>query len=270
MKADEIRETFRYHKPSPAKVRQHQAIRNVLTEAAVEIGELTPFSRERSLALTALQEAQMWANAAVAIHGTQPQAAQPSPRPQPEAAGDPDRTVLPVDPGLIHRATTGRPDYRREFSWPPNEKAAEISVTVIPGEINPGGAQLLWWCMPRHRNLLALALVRNDTLILRTDVGVAHGDKQRRVRRPHRNWFCPGRAYRVRCRYELGGTVRFRLVELEMDELLVSIDTPANVDTWPKAMMVLGLGYPRFDDPAVQAHHPIQPGWEWRDLEITS
>ena len=65
----EIRETFRYHSPSPEAVAAHEMIRTVMTEAVVSIAEHIPMSRERSLFITQCQQAQMMANAAIAIHG---------------------------------------------------------------------------------------------------------------------------------------------------------------------------------------------------------
>lgn len=292
MKPEEIRETFRYHSPGPEAVRTHERIRARMTDTAVDVAGMIPPSRERSTFITLMQQAQMMANAAVAIHGITPsarlsvtgvgddreghQVRQESPAPLPAFSGpDAETAERPADagpgrrivhvPGRVHKATEQQPDFRRQFRWPRDERTAELSVTVIPGEINPDGAQLLWWCMPKHRNLLALALVRRGTLILRTDCGVAHGDKQK-LERPCR--LRSGGAYRVHCRYEArkGGLLRFSLVDGAGID--VQIDAPVNVADWPRLPMVLGLGYPRFDDPEVQRHHPLQPGWEWRDLEI--
>ncbi|MYA08531.1 MAG: hypothetical protein F4060_15445 [Holophagales bacterium] len=289
MKPEEIRETFRYHSPNPEAVKVHERIRSRMTDTAVDVAGMIPNSRERSTFITLMQQAQMMANAAVAIHGITPSArlsvtgigeaaaAADVQRQQGiasgELRGEERRSVLEqaagrriVDvPGRVHKATDQQPDFRRQFRWPRDERTAELSVTVIPGEINPDGAQLLWWCMPRHRNLLALALVRRGKLILRTDCGVAHGDKQKLERSCRLR---PGGAYRVHCRYEArkGGRLRFSLVDGAGID--VQIDAPVNVGDWPRLPMVLGLGYPRFDDPEVQRHHPLQPGWEWRDLEI--
>ncbi|MXX62970.1 MAG: hypothetical protein F4112_16145 [Holophagales bacterium] len=280
MKPEEIRETFRYHSPGPEAVRTHERIRARMTDTAVDVAGMIPPSRERSTFITLMQQAQMMANAAVAIHGLPARAGEAQPAadksPLPAFAGPdaetaerpnaaaPGRRVVHV-PGRVHKATGQQPDFRRQFRWPRHERTAELSVTVIPAEINPDGAQLLWWCMPKHRNLLALALVRRGKLILRTDCGVPHGEKQKFERSCRLR---PGGAYRVHCRYEArkGGRLRFSLVDGAGID--VQIDAPVNVGDWPRLPMVLGLGYPRFDDPEVQRHHPLQPGWEWRDLEI--
>lgn len=67
---NELIERFRHHPPSDsAVVSAHQTIRGVCQNAAVWMNVHLPESREKSLALTALQEAMMWGNAAVAIHG---------------------------------------------------------------------------------------------------------------------------------------------------------------------------------------------------------
>lgn len=65
----EVRNRFRYHKPSTEDVAMtHQAIRTVCDWVACELLEHCPESRELSLALTKLEEAMFWANAAVARH----------------------------------------------------------------------------------------------------------------------------------------------------------------------------------------------------------
>lgn len=66
---EEIVERFRYH---PADTRErveaHENVRADITLTAMRLNDRLPESREKSLALTALQEAAMWANAAIAIH----------------------------------------------------------------------------------------------------------------------------------------------------------------------------------------------------------
>ena len=66
---EQIRETFRYHSPSQEALTLHERIRERMTETAVEIAGAIPHSRERSSFITLMQQAQMMANAAVAIHG---------------------------------------------------------------------------------------------------------------------------------------------------------------------------------------------------------
>lgn len=69
MTEEQIRETFRYHAPDDRKVETFDGIRHCMTEAAVRVAAVTPDSRERSLFLTLMQQAQMMANASIAIHG---------------------------------------------------------------------------------------------------------------------------------------------------------------------------------------------------------
>lgn len=64
----EVGRRFGYHPPvEPGKKETHEAVRATLAEAADKIIELTgPPSREQSTAITKLEEAMFWANAAVA------------------------------------------------------------------------------------------------------------------------------------------------------------------------------------------------------------
>ena len=69
MTEKEIRNTFMYHSADGNAIRAHEAIRTLITETAVTIANVLPESAERMLFLRHLQQAQMLANAAVAIHG---------------------------------------------------------------------------------------------------------------------------------------------------------------------------------------------------------
>ena len=69
MTPEEIRETFRYHSPSPAAVSTHEAVRERMTDTVLAVAAWLPYSRERSTFITLMQQAQMMANAAIAIHG---------------------------------------------------------------------------------------------------------------------------------------------------------------------------------------------------------
>lgn len=59
---------FTYHAPKEDQVGRYFALRAAARDLAYQIVELTPPSREQSLALTKLEEAVMWANAAIARH----------------------------------------------------------------------------------------------------------------------------------------------------------------------------------------------------------
>jgi hypothetical protein len=65
---DELAHRFQFHPAdSDNKKDAHQEVRNVLLEAADKIVELTGAeSREQSTAITKLEEAMFWANAAIA------------------------------------------------------------------------------------------------------------------------------------------------------------------------------------------------------------
>lgn len=66
---DDIEHRFTHHPPgSPAVANTHQDIRLAMCQAAVVVADRTERCREQSLALTALEEAMFWANAAVARH----------------------------------------------------------------------------------------------------------------------------------------------------------------------------------------------------------
>lgn len=69
MTEEQIRNTFRYHSPDPDRVAAHEAVRETITEAVVNVASILPNSRERSTFITLCQQAQMMANAALAIHG---------------------------------------------------------------------------------------------------------------------------------------------------------------------------------------------------------
>jgi hypothetical protein len=57
---------FTYHSPVRDQVDRYPMIRDEAKELAVTIVKLTPPSREQSVALTKLEEAVFWANAAIA------------------------------------------------------------------------------------------------------------------------------------------------------------------------------------------------------------
>lgn len=61
-----IENNFEYHAPKNDQVARYISIREKAKELAYMIDELCPESRERSLAMTKLEEAVMWANAAIA------------------------------------------------------------------------------------------------------------------------------------------------------------------------------------------------------------
>ena len=67
MAPEDIENRFKYHPPlTPEIGRQHDRIRTYLGQMATELNETLPESREKSLAITHLEETMMWANAAIA------------------------------------------------------------------------------------------------------------------------------------------------------------------------------------------------------------
>lgn len=59
---------FTYHSPKEGQPEIYTGIRKKAGDLAIHINDNTPECREQSLALTALEEAVFWANAAVARH----------------------------------------------------------------------------------------------------------------------------------------------------------------------------------------------------------
>jgi hypothetical protein len=66
----DIENVFQYHAPHGDQQERYVALREKAKELASLIQATTPESREQSVALTNLQQAVMWANAAIAINET--------------------------------------------------------------------------------------------------------------------------------------------------------------------------------------------------------
>lgn len=66
-----VERDFRYHPPHGDQPVRYSRITEACRDLAFLIVDLTPSSREQSLALTAIQEARMWANASIAINEAQ-------------------------------------------------------------------------------------------------------------------------------------------------------------------------------------------------------
>lgn len=64
--ADELEVRFTYHPPTGDQPDRYHKLRKVAHALASHVVDLCPESRERSLALTNLEQAVMWANAAIA------------------------------------------------------------------------------------------------------------------------------------------------------------------------------------------------------------
>jgi len=65
-KMQQLEKSFTYHSPKSDQPERYVALREAAKNLAVLICELTPPSREQSLAITKLEEVIMWANKAIA------------------------------------------------------------------------------------------------------------------------------------------------------------------------------------------------------------
>lgn len=72
-----IDRNFTYHAPFGDQPKRYQAIRACAKELAALILSTTPQSRKQSLALTNVEQAMMWANAAIARNESPAQEPQP-------------------------------------------------------------------------------------------------------------------------------------------------------------------------------------------------
>lgn len=63
---DQIENNFRYHAPQSGQIERYDVLRSSAKDLATTFATRCPESRELSLALTKLEEAVMWANAAIA------------------------------------------------------------------------------------------------------------------------------------------------------------------------------------------------------------
>lgn len=65
----DLNNIYTYHEPSKAQDLKYQAIRAYAKQLAAAIEDMCPDSREKALAHTNLEQATMWANAAIARNG---------------------------------------------------------------------------------------------------------------------------------------------------------------------------------------------------------
>ncbi|ALY09281.1 hypothetical protein FDG92_gp09 [Arthrobacter phage Jasmine] len=65
-RTNDIKNRFGYHKPDEAKVKEHALIRAQMENIAQYWASNLPAGREQATALTKLEEAMFWANAAIA------------------------------------------------------------------------------------------------------------------------------------------------------------------------------------------------------------
>lgn len=67
--AEDIERRFTYHRPEGKKITEHDVARAAYKAWAHVLAEILPAGREKSLAITALEESSMWAHAAIAREG---------------------------------------------------------------------------------------------------------------------------------------------------------------------------------------------------------
>lgn len=64
----DMQHRFNHHSPTPVKAAFHESIRRNALELANRLDEKLPPGREKSTAITKLEEVMFWANAAIARH----------------------------------------------------------------------------------------------------------------------------------------------------------------------------------------------------------
>ena len=66
---EKIAEMFTHHPPEHQKqIDQHEGVRSTCLDAALRINGVVPDCAEKTFAIRALQQASMWANAALALN----------------------------------------------------------------------------------------------------------------------------------------------------------------------------------------------------------
>lgn len=66
MTQQDIDNRFTYHAPKEGQPFKYETLREFARQFAIKIDELCPEGREKSLAITHLEEVVMWANASIA------------------------------------------------------------------------------------------------------------------------------------------------------------------------------------------------------------
>jgi len=63
---ERIENDFTYHAPTSDKQKKYERLRDMAKDLALAIADECPDSRERSLAITQVEQSVMWANASIA------------------------------------------------------------------------------------------------------------------------------------------------------------------------------------------------------------
>lgn len=66
MTVEDLKKRFTYHAPKGDQPKKYEQIRAAAFELSLLLNDLCPESREKSLAITHLEDAVMWANASIA------------------------------------------------------------------------------------------------------------------------------------------------------------------------------------------------------------
>lgn len=66
MEQNDLDNRFTYHTPKEGQPEKYMKIRDTAKELTILINDLAPECREKSLAITKIEEAVMWANASIA------------------------------------------------------------------------------------------------------------------------------------------------------------------------------------------------------------
>jgi dihydroorotase-like cyclic amidohydrolase len=72
MQSSQIDDIFTYHRPFADQQKRYEQMRDGAKHLAHILNLSCPESREKSLAITSLQQAIMWANASIAINEKEP------------------------------------------------------------------------------------------------------------------------------------------------------------------------------------------------------
>lgn len=70
MEISELKNRMTYHAPKDGQPQIYQALREQGLLLMLHFNDVTPDSREKSLAMTHVEDAVMWINKAIAMHGT--------------------------------------------------------------------------------------------------------------------------------------------------------------------------------------------------------
>ena len=66
MTTEQLENNFKYHAPKDNQPMKYDCLRKKARDFAIIVNELCPESREKSLAITNIENAVMWANASIA------------------------------------------------------------------------------------------------------------------------------------------------------------------------------------------------------------